>query len=554
MAGSSSAARGKKHVLMLIGGTYHPFEACAEIAGEILKGSGRYGLSVTDDREVLARPLGRYDAVMIYTCGGAYTSRQQAGLVEYVRGGGGLLGVHSANAVSAECGDYLALIGSRFATHPADHKFEHVRVVDGSHQATTRLKDFSLTEELYVLKDVRRDVQVLAETTYQCKPMPVLYARAEGKGRVFYTALGHGAGQWRVWGFQQSLLHGLDWVCRVEPIRKGPIRCAMLGYGPSFHMGRLHSQFINATAGMKAVAACDIDPARTKAAKEDFPAFRTYGHVDKLLAAPGIDLVVVILPHDIHASMALKCIKAGKHVIIEKPFCLTVQQADAMIRAARKAGVMVTCFHNRRWDGDFMTIRRLVEGGAIGEVFEIACGFSGYHAPRDWWRSDKQIAGGNLYDWGAHFTDWVLQLIPQKIAAVQGFFQKKVWVQSTIEDHTQAIVRFANGAMADIAFSSISAAGRPRWKILGTRGAILDDGSVEKGCKVITYENGALVTRQVPWIDTAWDEFYPNVADHLLLGDELVIKPQQARRVIGVLEYAERSATSGRAEVFPGEV
>jgi len=550
---AKTAARRKKHVLMLIGGTYHPFEACAEIVRGLLKASGRYRLTVTDDREALAGPLAKYDAVLIYTCGGTYTPEQQAGLVAYVRGGGGLLAVHSANAVSAEAGDYLALIGSQFATHPPDHKYEEVRIVDAAHQATTRLSDFALVEELYVLKNVRDDVRVLAETTWQCRPMPVLYARTEGKGRVFYTALGHGVRQWKVSGFQRSLLHGLDWVCRVRPIRRGPIRCAMLGYGPSFHMGRLHSNYINATAGLKAVAACDIDPARTKAAKEEFPDFRTFPDCDAMLKARGIDLVVVILPHNLHADYALKCMGAGKHVITEKPFCITVRQADAMIRAARKAGVMVTCFHNRRWDGDFMTIRRLVEDGAIGDVFEVSCGFSGYRAPRDWWRSDKKIAGGNLYDWGAHFTDWVLQLIPAEIVSISGFFHKKVWVQSTIEDHTQAIVRFANGAMADIAFSSISAAGRPRWRILGTKGAILDDGTVEKGCKVITFEDGALITREVPWVRAAWDEFYPNIADHLLLGDELVIQPRQARRVIGVVEYAERSARSGRPEVFPGE-
>ncbi|MGB2824707.1 MAG: ThuA domain-containing protein [Phycisphaerae bacterium] len=552
MAAGETATREKKNVLLLIGGTWHPFEACAKVAADILKSSGRYKLTVTDDREVLAGPLGKYDAVMIYTCGGKLTPQQETGLVEYVRRGGGLVAVHSATAISPDCRDYLALIGSQFDTHPREHKFEQVRIVGGSHQATTRLADFSLTEELYVLKNVAPDVRVLAETTYQCKPMPVMYARSEGKGRVFYTALGHGVRQWKVSHFQRSLLHGLDWACRVKPIRKGPIRCAMLGYGPSFNMGRLHSQFINQTAGMKAVAACDIDPARTKTAKKEFADFETYGHVDELLKAGGIDLVVVILPHNIHAEMALRCIEAGKHVINEKPFCITVSQADRMIRAARKAGVMVTCFHNRRWDGDFMTIRSLVEDGVIGEVFEINCGFSGYRAPRDWWRSDKEIAGGNLYDWGAHFTDWVLQLIPERIASVQGFFHKKVWVQSTCEDHTQAIIRFANGAMADVTLSSISAAGRPRWRILGTKGAILDDGTVEKGCKVITHEDGVLVTRQVPWMETAWDEFYPNVADHLLLGDELVIKSQQARRVIGVIEYAERSSKSGKPEAFRG--
>ncbi|HUS90843.1 MAG TPA: ThuA domain-containing protein [Phycisphaerae bacterium] len=553
MPAAKSPKRQKKNVLLLIGGTYHPFEACAKIAGHLLKSSGRYALTVTDDREALAKPLGKYDAVMIYTCGGAFTDAQQAGLRDFVRGGGGLVAIHSANAISGECADYIALVGSRFATHPADHKFEQVRIVDASHPATTRMKDFSLVEELYVLKDLRDDVQVLAETSYLGRPMPVMYARTEGKGRVFYTALGHGARQWRVSGFQRSLLHGLDWACRMEPLRRGPIRCAALGYGPSFNMGRLHCGFINGTAGLKAVGVCDIDPARTKAAKEDYPDIRTYGDCDELLKAKDVDLVVVILPHHIHAEYARKCLNAGRHVITEKPFCLTVREADGMLRAARKNGVMITAFHNRRWDGDFRTIRRIVEEGTIGEVFEINCGFSGYNAPRDWWRSDKEISGGNLYDWGAHFTDWVLQLIPEKIASVQGFFHKGTWVQATNEDHTQAIIRFANGAMADVTISSLSAAGRPRWRVLGTRGAILDDGTVEKGCKVITYEEGALVTRQVKWIDTAWDEFYPNVADHLLLGDELVIKPQQARRVIGVIESAERSANSGQPEVFPGE-
>lgn len=196
MAAGETATREKKNVLLLIGGTWHPFEACAKVAADILKSSGRYKLTVTDDREVLAGPLGKYDAVMIYTCGGKLTPQQETGLVEYVRRGGGLVAVHSATAISPDCRDYLALIGSQFDTHPREHKFEQVRIVGGSHQATTRLADFSLTEELYVLKNVAPDVRVLAETTYQCRPMPVMYARSEGKGasstRPWGTASGSG--------------------------------------------------------------------------------------------------------------------------------------------------------------------------------------------------------------------------------------------------------------------------------------------------------------------------------------------------------------------------
>jgi scyllo-inositol 2-dehydrogenase (NADP+) len=540
-----------KRALLVIGGTYHPFEACAKIAAELLKSSGRYKLTVTADRDALARSLAKYDAVMIYTCGGGLTGEQEAGLVAYVRAGGGLVAIHSANAGFGENRDYLALVGSEFQTHPAEHLDVRVEVVDDAHQATTRLRDFRLTEEFYVLRNVAADVQVLATADWLGEPMPMMYARTEGKGRVFYTALGHAQPQWRCEPFQKSLLHGLDWVCGVRP-KKGPIRCAMLGYGGAFNMGKLHSDCINEVAGMKAAAACDIDPARVEQAKAEFPEFKTFTNVDDLLKARGIDLVVIILPHDLHAEMALRCLRAGKHVVLEKPFCLTVREADAMIRAANQAGVMLTAFHNRRWDGDFRTIRELIRSGAIGQVFEISCGFAGYRRPGKWWRSSKAVSGGNMYDWGAHFTDWVLQLLPEKVVSVSGFFHKKVWMHVTNEDHTQAIVRFAGGAMADIVFSSISAVGRPRWRILGSRGAILDDGSVEKGCKVVTYEDGSLVTRQVPWGESDWGAFYYNVADHLLLGDELAVKPREARRVIGVIESAERSSRSGQPEVFRG--
>lgn len=556
MARTTPAGRGartSKNVLMLIGGTYHPFEACAEIARKFLAASGRYELTVTEDRNVLAGPLKKFDAVIIYTCGGKLSAGQEAGLVKYVTDGGGLVAVHAANVISDDNKDYIALIGSRFDTHPRDPLHIDVKITDASHPATTRLSDFSVVEELYAMKNLAPDIRVLATTAYKSADMPVMYCRQAGKGRVFYTSLGHSTRHWELSSFQRSLLHGLDWAAGTQPLRTGPIRCAILGYGPSFNMGRHHAKLINATEGLTAIGACDIDPARIKAARDDFPSFRTWPNADKMLADPDVDLVVSILPHNIHAEYAVKCLKAGRHVITEKPFCVTLKEADAMIAAAKAKGVMLTCYHNRRWDGDFCTIRRMIRQGLIGEVFEISCGFADYQKPGRWWRSDKAISGGNLYDWGAHFTDWVLQLIPEKIASIQGFFQKKVWAQATNEDHTQAIIRFANGAMADIVFSSISAAPRPRWRILGTAGAILDDRTVEKGCQVMTYENGQIVQRQVKWDAGISDEYYHNIADHLLLGDELMIKPQEARRIISVIEYAERSSKAGTSMPIPGE-
>ena len=544
---------GQKQVLLHIGGPYHDGPGAAKALAETFdRNGGRYALTVTDDVQALAGDLSPYDAVMVYSMGtDKLPDAAEKNLVQYVEGGGALVGLHHAACQFPQSKAWVKLLGGQFAHHPPMMQFP-VKVRDIANAATLRLTDFEIFDELYVTKNRAADIDVLATTRFEGEDMPLIWTRTQGSGRVYYNALGHSPAQLRDPLVAKSIRRGLDWACGVEPPAKA-IRCAMLGYGGAFNMGKRHSEDINAVPGMTAVAACDIDPARMAQAKAEFPAFRTYTNPDDLLADDEVDLVVIILPHDLHAAFAIQCLEAGKHVVLEKPFCLTLAEADAMIDAARRNKRMLTCYHNRRWDGDYMTIRRIIERGEIGEVFSIACGFAGYNRPRDWWRSSKAVSGGTMYDWGAHFTDWVLGLVPRKIVSVDGYFQKKVWHHVTNEDHTQAIVRFEGGVMADIVFSSISAAGRPRWKILGTKGAILDDGSVEKGCKVTVWRDGGLVEQHVKWGPSRWEQYYVNLADHLLAGDELVVRPEQARRVIGVIEAAEKASAQGSPVAIPGE-
>ena len=115
------------------------------------------------------------------------------------------------------------------------------------------------------------------------------------------------------------------------------IHGAVIGYGGAFNMGKAHANWMNA-AGIPTVAACDVDPARMEAARTDFPGIRTYSSVKALLKDEEVGLCVVILPHNLHARVAIQCAEAGKHVVVEKPMCITVKEADAMIAAARAAG------------------------------------------------------------------------------------------------------------------------------------------------------------------------------------------------------------------------
>ena len=334
------------------------------------------------------------------------------------------------------------------------------------------------------------------------------------------------------------------------------IKCAVIGYGATFNMGRAHATMIKNTPGLELVAVCDIDPDRTRAAKKDFPEINTYTSLDEMLDKEDFDLISIVLPHNLHASVAIKCLEAGKHVVVEKPMCITVGEATEMISAAKEHGRMLTVFHNRRWDADFCTLRRIIKQGLIGEVFHVEMFGGGYGKPNpNWWRSVKAISGGAFYDWGAHYLDWLLHIIPHRMVNVSGFFYKLVWHDISNEDHVEAVIRFENGAMADVQMSHIAKATKPRWWVLGTHGAVISE---QGKFRVFSEVEGQPKEQEIPYDGNAWRDFYKhtfyeNVAAHLLEGEELIVKPEQARRVIAIMELAEKSSKTHLAETIPYE-
>ncbi|MFZ4507891.1 MAG: Gfo/Idh/MocA family protein [Fimbriimonas sp.] len=323
------------------------------------------------------------------------------------------------------------------------------------------------------------------------------------------------------------------------------IRSAVIGYGGAFNMGKMHADQMIA-AGMPFVAACDVDASRMVQATQDFPGIRTYTSVDDLAADPDVDLVVVILPHNLHASVSIQLLNAGKHVVVEKPFCITLEEADAMIEASERNGKMLSVFHNRRHDGDYLAIKEAIDGGLIGELFHIEACMGGYDKPGTWWRSDKAISGGAMYDWGAHIIDWVLQIIPEEIAGVDGYYHKRHWTH-TNEDHTELIIRFKSGKTAQVEISSLAAIGKDRWRFLGTLGAIR--GFNWDKLEAVVDHNGRNAKIELRAKETNWQAFYNNIAGHLMRGEDLEVKATQARRTIGVIEAAEQSSAAQKTFV-----
>jgi predicted dehydrogenase len=214
-----------------------------------------------------------------------------------------------------------------------------------------------------------------------------------------------------------------------------------------------------------------------------------------------------------------------------------------MIAAARKSDRMLSVYHNRHWDGNILTILKHLK--EIGRPFRWESFAGGYGRPRDWWRSDKQISGGIIFDWGAHYVEWMLQVMDYEMVEISGHRVREVWTETTNEDEVEAVVRFKGDAVGSHTESRLAAAGKPSIRICGTRGAITaSHGSVT----VHTVDRyGNKVDKSVRMEKRTYEKYYRNIRDHLLRGGELTITSEWARRVVQVLEYAYRSAERGRA-------
>ena len=332
--------------------------------------------------------------------------------------------------------------------------------------------------------------------------------------------------------------------------KQGAYRCGVIGYGGAFNMGRLHLTSMAKNKRIEVAAVCELDEARREVAKEDFPGIKTYGRVGDLLRSANLDLVTIITPHNTHSKLAVQCLSAGVNVVCEKPLAITSAEVKKMLAAAKKKKVMISVFHNRRWDGDFVVLRDLIrKEKIIGRVFSIEAGFYGYGKQGSWWRSNRQISGGAIYDWGAHFTDWILHIVPEQVDTVSGYQVKNAeWKDYTNEDHSEYTLRFTGGCIATLTMSNLSMSPRPRWRILGERGSIEDIGDK---FLVRTMVNGRKMSTEVPFAESNWDAYYENVYKHLTGRAKLVITPESAGRVIGVLEAANISAARNSAPVKP---
>lgn len=352
------------------------------------------------------------------------------------------------------------------------------------------------------------------------------------------------------------------------------LRVGIVGYGLAGSV--FHAPLVASTPGMRVAAISVSDPMRSAQARRDYPQATIYPTAHDLLAAADtLDLVVIAAPNNAHAPLGIAALEAGLPVVIDKPFAPNAADAQRVIEAAQRTGKLLSVFQNRRWDNDFLTVRRLIESDALGLVSRFESRFERFRPalkPGAWRESDApELAGGLLYDLGSHVIDQALQLFgwPETVYAEQA--QRRPGAQ--VDDDTFVALRFPGGEVAHLWMSVIPRVSGPRFRVVGAIGvyekfgldpqepqliAGLRPGDAEYGREsrdasgtLATEINGLAITGAVESLPGRYQDYYAGVRDALHEGAPTPVDPADSLRVIRVIEAAQESAKLGQVIHLP---
>lgn len=353
------------------------------------------------------------------------------------------------------------------------------------------------------------------------------------------------------------------------------IGVGVIGFGLG---GRVfHAPFVNAVQGLRLAA---IMQRKGDEAAKAYPATKIVRSLDELLADKSIEMVVVSTPNQTHFALAKQALEAGKHVVIDKPFASTSEEAKQLGELARSKSLFVIPFHNRRWDGDFQTVRKLLQEGAVGRLVTFESHFDRFRPiPREnTWKEAENPANGMLFDLGPHLVDQVLALFGPPAAITASVRSDRD--QTAIEDAFDITLHYpaanGKGLLAHCRTSYLACDNAPRFLLHGTRGSFRKHGldpqepALVGGAKVpvqgsqevwLQEEESAwgtltvapnpadpttLVTRQVKTERCDYRGFYANVRDAILGASPLAVTPDDGFRVIRLLELARQSSAEAR--------
>ena len=336
------------------------------------------------------------------------------------------------------------------------------------------------------------------------------------------------------------------------------IEVGLVGFGLG---GRcFHAPVIKAVEGLRLTA---IVQRTGDEANKAYPDARIARSLDELLDIEAIQLVVISTPNQTHFPFALRCLEAGRDVVVDKPFTNTVQEAVELVQTAKRLGRVLTVYHDRRFDADFQALRKVLAGGELGRIVRFEAHYDRYRPKRkaNAWREIPGPGSGVFADLGPHLLDYALTLFgtPARITA-----DVRIEREGFVTDDAFDIwLHYPQSLVAMVSASMLNAVPRSRFVVLGTKGSYLKKqfDPLESALRVhvpgpgeswmlekpenfgeVTLGDGEQATKRKVESFGDWRDFYVNVRDCLLGKAELMVTPEQALNVMVAMELARESS------------
>ena len=343
-------------------------------------------------------------------------------------------------------------------------------------------------------------------------------------------------------------------------MKKVNVAIAGFGKGGSVY----NAPIISSVEGLEITIILTSSPGNIKTANEDFPDATVVQDYEQIIKEPDIDLVVITTPNHLHKKFVEKALQAGKHVIVEKPFTPTCSEADKLIQLAQERNLILSVHHNRRWDSDFLTVKKLLEEKRLGRVVEYEAHFDRFRPEvKSGWKEERANPGsGILYDLGSHLIDQALVLfgLPKAVFADIRIQRDNARVPDNFE-----LLLFYSGLKVTLKAGMLVKEKGPTFSIHGTKGSFIKYGAdpqeekMKEGLKPKNVQDwgkepeeiyGKLSTideeTKLKSEEGAYIKFYENIYRAITQKEELKVKPEEARNVIKVIEAAHRSQAERR--------
>ncbi|WP_374334830.1 oxidoreductase [Leeia sp.] len=335
-----------------------------------------------------------------------------------------------------------------------------------------------------------------------------------------------------------------------------PLRVGLIGYG---YAGQtFHAPLLGSTDGMVLNRICSSKP---ELVQRDWPGCMVDAYPMQTLQHPEVDLVVIATPNDSHAPLAAAALRAGKHVVVDKPFTLTVTEAEALLALAEQQQRVLSVFHNRRWDADFLTLQQLLADGVLGQVCHVESRFDRFRPQvRERWRERAELGGGLWYDLGPHLLDQAVCLfgLPQRLQAQL----HTVRPGGSRDDWAHVLLDYGS-LQVELRASMLVGGGLPRFAVHGTQGSWIKHGldvqeqQLQQGIRPGHADWGLdpVPGLLLPERDHAqpasprgnYPAYYAGIRDCITQGQPNPVSATSALHVMRLLERAQQSAAEGRS-------